>query len=198
MPLDTSSVPDAVDTHAVDELLSKQLRQLSFQDRQLINEEIHGVVCVCPEETPEMIHTSLEELSMALATIPTKVGYDTAQTLFGNSSYVNTNDFRLRFLRTELFDTKKAAIRLVKFLDLALEYYGVEALRRPIKLSDLAKDEMESLRAGNHQILPFRDRSGRKVVAIVNNFAEKELRARVSLNRSYETRIACRIILQYI
>lgn len=185
----SSRVPDAGDTRAVDELLSKQLQQLSFQDREMINEEIHGVVCLCPDETPEMLVESLRMLTLEIDKITSKVGYNTALTLFGPTSYVNTDDFRLKFLRSELFDPKKAAIRLVNFLDLVLEYYGTEALRRPIMLSDLGKEEIESLRAGNHQILPFRDRSGRKVVAIVNNFAEKELHARVSSNTRRRRRV---------
>lgn len=178
---DKSTILDAVDTHAVDELLSRQLNQLSFQDRQLISEEIHGVLCLCPEETPAMLFDCLQRLSIEIDKIKVKVAYDKSQELFADATYVNTDDFRLKFLRAELFDPKRAAIRLVKCLDLLLEYYGEDALRRPIMLSDLGKEAMEAARAGNHQILPFRDRSGRKVVAIVNNFAEKNLRARVSV-----------------
>ena len=55
------------------------------------------------------------------------------------------SDFRLRFLRSELFDAAKAAKKIVGFLDLLLEYYGEFALRRPIRLSDLGKEATEKV-----------------------------------------------------
>ena len=51
---------------AVDNLLSKELLQLSLKDRTAIQEEIHGVKCLAPEETPELLEASLIELAMAL------------------------------------------------------------------------------------------------------------------------------------
>jgi hypothetical protein len=48
---------------------------------------------------------------------------------------------------------------------LLLEYYGTEALLRPLCMSDLGKEEMELLRSGEYQFLPFRDRSGRRVLS---------------------------------
>ncbi|KAL3929378.1 MAG: hypothetical protein SGARI_004765, partial [Bacillariaceae sp.] len=162
----------------VDEWLSRDLNQMSFQDRNKVYEEIHGVANLCPEETPELLHRSLKELERALEAIPAhkKTAFQEAQRLaaapavastststspsgshdrlyhyhqMGNSlsasvapqstSYINDADFRLLFLRTEFFDAQKAADRLVKFLDLIKTYYGVVALQRPIRLSDLGR-----------------------------------------------------------
>jgi len=83
--------------------------------------------------------------------------------------YVNTTEFRLKFLRCELFDARKAAIRMIKYLDLMVELFGLFALHRKIKLSDFSKHELQILRAGYFQIFPFRDRSGRRVMSIVGN-----------------------------
>jgi hypothetical protein len=76
---------------------------------------------------------------------------------------VNEPGFRLRFLRTENFNAKKAAIRLMKFMNLMLEVFGAFALFRPIVLTDFKRNEVKILQTGWLQILPFRDRSGRKV-----------------------------------
>ena len=69
----------------------------------------------------------------------------------------------MRFLRCELFDVRKAAQRMLKFLDIALELFGEDALRRPIRLSDFSKEEMRYLKKGRYQVLPNRDRSGRRI-----------------------------------
>ena len=44
---------------AVDNMLSKELNQLSVKDRNALVEEIHGVRSLAPEETPELIATRL-------------------------------------------------------------------------------------------------------------------------------------------
>lgn len=72
---------------------------------------------------------------------------------------------------TDLLIHEQAAIRLVNYLELILELYdgNEELLRRPIGLVDLkTKEERDCLKSGFHQLLPFRDRSGRRVVAIVS------------------------------
>ena len=50
----------------VDELLSKELLELNVQDRNDIQEEIHGVKCLGVEETPQMIATALRLLMIEL------------------------------------------------------------------------------------------------------------------------------------
>lgn len=158
----------------VDDLLSKEMYSLTFADRSAISEEIHGVRCLAPEETPELLRGSLIELQQHIDLIPFKPAYDKAQEFaqdpeFSKTSYVNTLDFRLKFLRCELFHAPRAAVRLVKFLDLMLELYGIFALQRTVKLSDFSKQEMQILRAGYFQMFPFRDRSGRRIMSIVGN-----------------------------
>ena len=158
----------------VDDLLSKEMYNLTFADRTAISEEIHGVRCLAPEETPELLHRSLMELQQHIDLMPFKPSYDKAQEFaqdpeFSKTSYVNTLDFRLKFLRCELFHAARAAIRLVKYLDLMLELYGLFALQRKVKLSDFSKQEMQILRAGYFQMFPFRDRSGRRIMSIVGD-----------------------------
>ena len=195
-----------------DDVVAKQLYSLSFQDRNNINEEIHGVQSMSPEETPELIEDSLKLLAMELYNLPLhyKLIYDKASSMRTNEiceddsiedidtnnddffpvddlflphllapvsflpttssssfCYVESRDFQLTFLRCELFNAKKAAIRLAKYLELAYELFGEEGLRRPLRIEDLnTKEELEVLNAGHQQLLPFRDRSGRRVLAI--------------------------------
>lgn len=173
----TKSVEDlsaTIDPCEVDQILSRELQNLDVQDRESINEEVHGVRCLAPTETIEMLNASLMKLSQELDLISDKPAYERSQQLglanvaFGGGTYVNTVDFRLKFLRCELFDAKKAAARLVTFLDLIWYLFGKEeVLLRPLKITDLDKKEMAILKIGNFQLLPYRDRSGRRVFTLV-------------------------------
>jgi hypothetical protein len=149
----------------IDDILSKEFQRVSFQNRNKIQEEIHGVSNLCPEETPEMVEQSLECLGKELDAIEEKEIYDKISPF----SYLYTKKYRLMFLRCDLFNAKKAARRMVIFAEYMFNLYGtMEVLERPLRLSDLEKGDrgkevMECLRAGHCQLLPFRDRSGRKI-----------------------------------
>eukprot|EP00537_Pseudo-nitzschia_pungens_P010782 CAMPEP_0172385840 /NCGR_PEP_ID=MMETSP1061-20121228/3452_1 /TAXON_ID=37318 /ORGANISM="Pseudo-nitzschia pungens, Strain cf. pungens" /LENGTH=554 /DNA_ID=CAMNT_0013114997 /DNA_START=285 /DNA_END=1952 /DNA_ORIENTATION=+ len=99
------------------------------------------------------------------------------------SAYVNCMEFRLRFLRCEDFDAKKAAIRMMKYLNLVYELFGYFALFRPIKLSDFTRRELKILQSGWLQVLPYRDRSGRRVLVWVGKMGfELDPILRIKLN----------------
>jgi hypothetical protein len=133
------------DDREVDALLSKELLKLSFYDRRMIEEEIHGVRCMAPNETPELLSTALKEfqyelnnqlnsndnneeehdLSMMKAytciimyrenqnqknedvsSSNSSASCPPASACAFYASYIDTNEFRLRFIRCELFDIK--------------------------------------------------------------------------------------------
>eukprot|EP00536_Pseudo-nitzschia_multiseries_P002466 jgi/Psemu1/283735/fgenesh1_pg.33_\ len=194
----------------LDDLIAQDFNKLSFHVRNAINEEMHGVTSLAPEETPKMVASALQQLELEIAAIPYKPAFNSSQQWNGIasvgdgitidytkkihsynkkslatgrlSSYVNTLDFRMRFLRAELFDARKAAVRLIKFLEIVMEMYNgdQELLRRPIGLADLkTKQEKDFLKLGNTQLLPFRDRSGRRVIAMVPDLSSKLPNARL-------------------
>ena len=80
--------------------------------------------------------------------------------------------FRLRFLRAELFDVRKAVVRYCNYLNLVHELWGSVALDREVSLSDLDRSESALFRKGYFQLLPFRDRSGRRVVTLLGGMGE--------------------------
>ena len=156
----------------IDDLLWKDLQNLSLQDRNAVIEEIHGVQTIAPEETPLMISSALKELAIHIEQMPyeQKTAYLRSQELYPNS-YINDRDFRLRFLRCELFDASKAAARMVDFLDMVSDLFGDYVLKRPIQITDFSWEEMQLLRRGYFQLLPYRDRSGRRIFAMVGGLA---------------------------
>lgn len=156
-----------VDPKAVEALLARELEQMSFEDREMMNEEIHGVRTLALDETPEMLEEGLRQLVIELETLPSTPCYDEAMGM--SSPYVQDRSFKLKFLRAEMFDARKAAIRLEKYLSFHQLHFGTEALMRPIYLADLDKDDLEVLRMGNIQLLPSRDRSGRRILSRIGD-----------------------------
>jgi hypothetical protein len=88
------------------------------------------------------------------------------------SLFVFSRSYMLRFLRAEVFDVSKAALRYCKWLDLLLDYYGEVAFTRPLYLADLDKHETRLLREGSRQLLPSRDRSGRRIFCCIGDCGE--------------------------
>jgi len=155
--------PSSFPPNKMDSILAEELKELSCQDRNRIQEEIHGVENMAVKETPELIQTSLIRLEHAIEALPPhkKKAYTLAISM--NSRYVLQADFRLKFLRADLFDVKSAAERFMGYLDFTYEHFGTDVLMRPILQSDLSKLELELLRRGNNQVMPSRDRTGRLI-----------------------------------
>jgi hypothetical protein len=162
-----------VDTDAVEEMLSRELAVMSFADRSAINEEVHGVRCLAVAETPQLLEKAFFLFQTQLTRVEQKPAYDHAVYQLQSQWVMHDPALRLRCLRVELFDIVKAVQRFVKYLDILQEYYGNEALMRPIKMSDLGKDEIELLRKGEYQLLPFRDRSGRRIICCLGDVGMK-------------------------
>ena len=158
-------------SEAVDRLHSRELLELSTEDRNALEEEIHGVRCMARDETPEFLQDSLQKLSMILESdhlIPQRNKQAYLRSQMMRRTYVNTDNFRLRFLRAAMFDVTEAANLMVKFLDTVVFLFGNTLLERPLRLSDFSKKELQFLRSGKVQFLPFRDRSGRRIIVLIN------------------------------
>lgn len=146
--------------------------ELSLQARNDIQEEIHGVKCLAPQETPELLERSLFELDADLNHIILTSSDETTNALLlarnhGNRTHTNSDDFRLRFLRCELFDVQKAAHRICEYLHRIRSFFGDFALEREVYLhKDFSREELREFRKGCLQLLPFRDRSGRRILVI--------------------------------
>ncbi len=151
--------------------LAKEYHDKPRDERERLVNEFHGVSSRAIPETAELIYSSLEAFQKAIDyTIPTheKVGYHKACCM--NSTYVQSPDFRIKFLRAELFDVNKAALRYVRNLNLLLDKFGEFSLMRQLYLSDLTKEEMNFFKKGYMQVLPFRDSVGRRITVNLGSF----------------------------
>ncbi len=156
--------PDATQTD-FDRALAGELNQLSFEERERTWDEIHGVAPM-EKESPEFLDSKLFDLQNAIFHIPhdQKKYYVEALNDPKGKVYVTSSNFQLQFLRAERFDAIKAATRLVLCCEKKVQFFGRQALVRPLQLSDLDAEEQKTLKGGAFQVLPQRDQSGRLIV----------------------------------
>ena len=127
-------LPDE-DTEAV---LSKALLRLSVTDRNAIEEEIHGVTCLCPEETPHFVRDKVLQLRYELQygtalSSADKFAYQQQQqqqydTTLGDGQrrpqHRSQHALLLHVLRCELFDVPKAGRSLCAFCSTFAAYFA--------------------------------------------------------------------------
>ena len=156
------------------DLIAAELNKLSLQERETILHDLHGVSeSIC--ESQELVTRSLEELdtylqpSTRVGTLPSSEHAAYQLAFRQNPAFVQDNQFRLLFLRSENFHVARAAQKLQQFLRIKLELFGKEKLCRTITLEDLdGEGDMECLRNGHIQRLNRRDTAGRAVVVIAS------------------------------
>lgn len=156
-------MPDNQDIHSVepdsiDFMVAKEMASLSIQDREKVYSDIHGVSRTI-DETPELISHSLQQLDFELSKLVDRAAYDSAKEM--NPAYVKDESLRLKFLRTDLFDAKKAATRIGLFFKHKLDLFGKELLTKNITQDCLSEEAMRALYLGNFRLLEERDSSGR-------------------------------------
>lgn len=174
--------------HAKDEIKVKQeldadiaqsMNELSFQERQHVQEEIHGVTSAM-EEDPAQMALYLNELNHLLNAMKPGTSLERAERM--NEAYVRDADFLMMFLRAQKYDTKAAAAQIVKFFDVKAQLFGNDKLVKDITIDDLDDDDKECLKNGSMQV-PSNDRAGRPILLYLPGLRsfktlQSELRAR--------------------
>lgn len=165
--------PSHITFDTVDLDVSRELLKLSLNDRNAMEEEIHGVRCLAVEETPEIVARGLRdfdaELAVAVAAERSKnssrssaessngvralrnivTGGGAAPRSGGRTAptspycYVNDPKVRLRFLRFEYFVVEKAVQRFVLFLKFCHELFGDCIADHPPRIQDFIQTEQE-------------------------------------------------------
>ncbi|CAJ1934428.1 unnamed protein product [Cylindrotheca closterium] len=162
------------EANAVDDLLANELAELSLLEQDKATFDLHGISTEI-EETEELIESSLKEMEKEIHNIKKKPAFEKAVKL--NPNYVNSRQFRIRFLRCEFFKCKNAAKRLVFHFEKKEVLFGDgEVLGRDVHLSDLSSpQDIEHVKSGGIQVLPTRDIAGRSVLLwMPGNFKGKK------------------------
>lgn len=154
--------------------LAADLNALSFQERQALEEDIHGVAqhysSQQDETNPAWVAMKLEEFKKALTEIPPSRKQAWERATFLRPGLSQDSKLHLQFLRAKHFDPLAAA-------DLVVAYYENKRnvwcrqknsqddmiLVRRITFQDLSSTEQGLVRSGLHRLLPGRESKGRGV-----------------------------------
>jgi hypothetical protein len=162
----------APDPKLADSLIARAMSACTRPVLEQAYYDVHGIATEI-EETPSFIESNLAELDRQVRNRNDNQAYLLAEEM--NLDYVRDRDFRLMFLRSDRFNIKGAALRLVRHFQVKLELFGKEKLALDITQDDLDKDSMETLYSGLTQVLPTRDRSGRAIMLWVANGAQSQV-----------------------
>ena len=166
-------------TKVMDKIWSKEMYELDAKEREIIINEIHGIKSSrWVEETEQSVEEAItsfraflennldKELDNRDSIVPpvTKDHYRRAVYEL-KSGYIVSKNFLIKFLRICHYNFEDAALRYFRYLDILHLLFGDDSLTRPLELADLTKREIRYLRKGQMQLLPTRDRAGRRMFA---------------------------------
>jgi hypothetical protein len=151
---------EATNADYIDSVIAKQMSLLSVKDRERAYMDVHGVSDLV-EETPEMVEGGLVQLESEILLLKDRAAYDLAESM--DPSYIRNRDFRLAFLRTELFHSQQAAMRLIRHFQMKLDLFGKDRLVTDITQDDLDQDDLDALYSGHGRFLSATDRAGRLI-----------------------------------
>jgi hypothetical protein len=113
-------------------------------------------------EWPDFVRKALADFDTKIRSMSQKDAFLHAQSVASN--YTDSKQFRLKFLRADVFDVDKAAQRIVKHFEEKRNLFGPDTLGRDITLDDLDKDDLDTLSSGGLQVLPRPDQFGRLIL----------------------------------
>lgn len=149
-----------------DKDLAGEMNALTFQERQEIVEEIHGVVEVIPE-TPEFIDSKIKDMVESLEYIPSHEKDAWQRAVFLRPSLAHDRRWFLTCLRARRFKPREAARLLANYYENKRKLFGDELLPHRVTWKDLTPQEKHIL-AGDraYQVFSHREKTGRPIVLI--------------------------------
>jgi len=152
------------------ESLTEAERRRILQERYGFEDEII--------ETPELVSRALVRLEEAIDAIDEKEAYETA--LFINPGHVQSDIFRLAFLRAESFDANATARRIVDYWERKVELFGTaKAFGNYVSLADFYPKDEEALAKGGLRLLPYCDDRGRAIVFSFSAYYDSDVESMV-------------------
>jgi hypothetical protein len=157
-------------TDDVDHLVAQELSKLSLWERQKALYDLHAVMNMddLRPPSPEIQRSLLQQVRRIIRDeLPHSDKEIYQQALQMDASYVNDDQFVLKFLRNDGWDAKRAAARLVKHFKVKLELFPSDLLCRDITQDDLDPQTVAVLYSDISHDLPLRDMAGRLITFIV-------------------------------
>lgn len=146
----------------VDSLMARELASLSLKEREVVENEIHGISDNVEAEETGILDACLAEMDLNLDELKHGTAYELAENM--DRSHVRSPYLRAMFIRAERWNGWEASERMIRFFEFKKRLFGEEKLVKEITLEDLDDDDMECLRAGHHQMSPHKDSAGRIIL----------------------------------
>ena len=182
---------DSFDENHEQTILEREMEKLSIHEKTKLHRGIMGDSVTATTilqrwsgeglaEGPVFLKLKLAELDHYIQTrISSQQGgrsYEAYQMAVAqNEHYVNRPEFKITFLRATRYDTKKATTKILWYFDLKLELFGPSVVGRDICWDDLSPEAKVYMNRGDLQLLPKRDKFGRKIIFWSDSFGPKVL-----------------------
>jgi hypothetical protein len=163
------------------DLLARDLNEMSFDERERVSEEVHGVAKT-PEETPEFVKAAMEAFDRAIEVVPKYKRQAMEKAFFLRPSFATDVQFKLLFFRADDFDPTDAVTRMIAYFETKRLLFGDDKLaKKTITLEDLSQEDIEKTflsgcfgvpEVGRH----YKDAIGRPIVFVdsskydINNY----------------------------
>lgn len=162
------------------QLIAEALNQMSLEERGKAQTEVHGIAfdnneeVLAAKDSETFRENSLNDMEQEVQRLKAASAWNlrlAAIELAEQQDEVFVKDpaFRMKFLRSDYWDARKAAARFVRFFDWKLELFGEAKLTKHISWDDLEPEDTKMLKKGHMQRLPERDRAGRAVYIAIYN-----------------------------
>lgn len=135
--------------------LAKDLNSLSFEERQKVEEEIHGVSDMI-EETEDFVSQKIQAMKDCIENLSPRTTKRAAwdRAVFLKPSLSFDRELFLMFLRARRFDAYDAAVMLFNYFEDKRDLWGNDLLIHRISWQDLTSREQEMMKSGIYQLVP--------------------------------------------
>lgn len=159
VPTDDASNGQSPALRKNEEFLNSEFNKLSVQEQSKALNDVHHAASELKED-PVMIDKLLTEFEQEVERGRYPI-YE--QALQQDRSYVEDPAFRLKFLRANMHDVRKAVKQMTNFLKHKAKYFGNDKVAADITIEDMTPHELKIMLSGLYHIQKDTDRNGRVI-----------------------------------
>ena len=153
--------------------LAQEMTELTMSERARVYDDIHSVAHAAGspyhvEETQELLEECFYNFDKVLKKMPNRRLKRVNRAFFLCPLLKEDRNWKLMFLRAELYNPSLAVERMIRYFDFKCELFGDDKLVEQITISDLSQEDIQSIRGGYQVLLPCTDPSGRPVIFLDN------------------------------
>jgi hypothetical protein len=137
-----------------------------------------------PVETPELIARKRNEFEEEIQKLPDAKKKSLLEAQKKCPHLVNDDDFKLMFLRSEVFNADLAAGRFAKYWDKRVEHCGKTKAFQPLTLNEALCDDIVALKTGVLRLTGAKDPKGRAILFLDLSLLDRTKYTRDSMVRA--------------